>query len=145
MRVRGPPARPSRLLPLQEHVSPSASLRACVAYVPQYALTLRRPYMYVSLYAAALGQVPDSTLDAKYKEDFKSGLAHALAHPTDTQHRSIMQVSNTRRNMCSLSLSLSRSVARSLFSACVQYVLKCTLTSAALQALRTLYRGVKAG
>ena len=63
--------------------------------------------MYVSLYAAALGQVPDSTLDAKYKEDFKSGLAHALAHPTDTQHRSIMQVSNTCRNMCSLSLSLS--------------------------------------
>ena len=73
--------------------------------------------MYVSIYAAALGQVPDSTLDAKYKEDFKSSLAHALAHPTDTQHRSIMQVSNTRRNMCSLSLSLS--LGRSLSLQCM--------------------------
>jgi hypothetical protein len=96
----------------------SASLRACVSYVPQYALTLRRRYMYVSIYAAALGQVPDSTLDAKYKEDFKSGLALALAHPTDNQHRSIMQVSNACRNTCSLSLSLSFSPSLSLQCTC---------------------------
>jgi hypothetical protein len=80
--------------------------------------------MYVSIYAAALGQVPDSTLDAKYKEDFKSGLALALAHPTDTQHRSIMQVSNACRNMCSLSLSLSlpRSHYLSLSLQCMCFI-----------------------
>ncbi len=140
--VRGPQARPSPYC-LVKSTCFFCLFESMCLYDPQYALTLRRRYMYVSIYAAALGQVPDSTLDAKYKEDFKSGLALALAHPTDTQHRSIMQVSNACRNMCSLSLALTLSLF--LFSACVSYVLKYTLTSAALQALRTLYRGVKAG